>query len=45
MNHLELTISSIEVQKFQKIYPIEYAFNAGTIFQELDKVWGEKRDK
>ena len=33
----ELTISSIEVQQFCWLYPLEEAFAAGTIFQELDK--------
>lgn len=41
MDRLELTISSIKMQKFQKIYPLARAFYAGTIFQELDKPWGE----
>lgn len=33
----ELTISSIEVQQFCCLYPLEEAFATGTIFQELDK--------
>ena len=41
MNKLELGISSIKYQKFQMIYPIIRAFNAGTIFEELDMPWGE----
>lgn len=41
MNRLELTISSIKMQQFQMIYPLARAFYAGTIFQELDKPWGE----
>lgn len=42
-NDLELAISSIKVQKFQKLYPLERGFIAGTIFQQLDKPWGERR--
>lgn len=42
MSELELTISSIKIQVFQKIYPMNQAFMAGTIFKELDKPWGMK---
>ncbi|MFV0394118.1 MAG: spore coat associated protein CotJA [Coprobacillaceae bacterium] len=40
MNTVELTISSIQMQKFRNIYTLEQGFFAGTIFQELDKPWG-----
>jgi hypothetical protein len=40
MNTVELTISSIKMQKFRNIYPLEQSFLTGTIFQELDKPWG-----
>lgn len=42
MNKTQLTISSIEMQKFQKIYALSKAFMIGTIFEELDKPWSEK---
>lgn len=42
MNSLELTISSIKMQKFRHIYPLEQGFFIGTIFQELDKPWGHR---
>ena len=35
MNRLELAISSIKCQRFDKIYPIMKAFHRGTIFEEL----------
>lgn len=40
MNKVELTISSIKMQTFRNIYPLEQGFFTGTIFQELDKPWG-----
>lgn len=43
MNCLELGIASIKMQKFQCIYPISKGFYLGTIFQELDKPWGETK--
>ncbi len=33
----QLTISSIGVQCFRQLYPLEEGFFAGTIFCELDK--------
>ena len=38
-NKVELIISSIEMQPFQNIYPLEKGFLTGTIYQELDKPW------
>lgn len=43
MNKTELTISSIEMQKFRKIYAIAKAFEYGTIFEELHKPWSENK--
>lgn len=39
MNELELTISSIKIQKFKNIYGMNEGFYAGTIFRDLDKPW------
>ena len=36
-NELELTISSIKVQKFNKIFPLIEGFKKGTIYKELYK--------
>ena len=41
MNGLELGISSIKMQTFRDIYPINKGFYIGTIFEELDKPWRE----
>lgn len=42
MDKVELAISSIEMQKFKNIYPLEQGFLTGTIFQELDRPWGQQ---
>ena len=34
---LQLTISSIKVQEFRRLYTLEEALLKGTIFKELDK--------
>lgn len=38
-DRLQLTISSIKEQCFQKLYRTEEGFRRGTIFTELDKPW------
>ena len=38
----ELTISSIKIQEFKEIFPMNLAFDKGTIFKELDKPWVNK---
>ena len=43
MNRLELAISSIYFQIFDKIYTIMKAFLIVTIFEELYLPWGEIR--
>ena len=43
MNRLELAISSIKCQIFDKIYPIMKAFKRGTILEELEFQSGEIR--
>lgn len=43
MNKTELTISSIEMQKFRKIFSLAKGYQCGTIFEELYKPWSENK--
>lgn len=43
MDCLQLTISSIKMQEFQKIYHLNIGFEKGTIFEELDKPYLESQ--
>lgn len=42
---LELTISSIQIQEFRKLFPIQEGFKKGTIFKELDRPFKGGKDE